>query len=58
MYEEIELDMPEVEYDQMDDAELETWKNDPQAQKEIDRREAKRQAQDEEDNNHKFDDRV
>ncbi len=56
MYEEI--DLPEAEYNQMDDAELETWKNDPQAQKEIDRREAKRQAQDEEDNNHKFDDRV
>ena len=58
MYEEIELDLPEVEYDQMDDAELETWKNDPQAQQEINRREAKRQAQEEEDNSHKFDDRV
>ena len=58
MYEEIERDMPECEYDQMDDAELATWATDPKARKEINRREAKRQAQEEENNSHKYDDLV
>ena len=58
MYEEIERDMPECDYTQMDDDELEQWSNDPQARDEINRREEKRQAQEEENNSHKYDDLV
>jgi len=54
----MERDMPECDYSTMSDEELATWATDPKAQAEINRREAQRQAEVEQDYQHKYDDLV
>lgn len=50
--------MPECDYSTMSDEELATWATDHLARREMNRREAQRQAEVEQDYQHKYDDLV
>lgn len=58
MYEEIERDMPEADYKQMDNEELARWATDPAAKKEIDKRAEAEERAREEEFSHRDDDKI